>query len=161
VPRKHHLIAARPLKCHLGSTSLYPNMASSQDTVAPEKELPDVVTSGMLPTSSSPSQVSAPEEEQRYSIYTRSEKWFIVAIVAAAGLCRRVPPSSPDSPRWDPGSWQVAPNIACYSPLPANIYFPAIPVMAQAFSTSQEVINQTVTAYLVMQGACKQRFPSV
>lgn len=28
--------------------------------------------------------------------------------------------------------------------------------MAKAFSTSQEVINQTVTAYLVMQGACKQ-----
>ncbi|KAK6069339.1 hypothetical protein SCUP515_09044 [Seiridium cupressi] len=38
-------------------------------------------------------------------------------------------------------------------PLPANIYFPAIPMMSKAFSTSEEVINQTVTAYLVMQGA--------
>lgn len=41
------------------------------------------------------------------------------------------------------------------SPLPANIYFPAIPMMAKAFGTLEEVINQTVTAYLVMQGICK------
>ncbi|KAI4596927.1 hypothetical protein KJ359_004837 [Pestalotiopsis sp. 9143b] len=63
--------------------------------------------------------------EEPYSIYTRRQKWFIVGIVAVAGF---------------------------HSPLPANIYFPAIPVMAKAFGTSEEVINQTVTAYLVMQG---------
>lgn len=28
-------------------------------------------------------------------------------------------------------------------------------MMAKAFGTSEEVINQTVTAYLVMQGICK------
>jgi multidrug resistance protein len=38
------------------------------------------------------------------------------------------------------------------SPLPANIYFPAIPTLAKAFGQSIETINQTVTVYLVFQG---------
>jgi hypothetical protein len=41
------------------------------------------------------------------------------------------------------------------SPLPANIYFPAIPTLAQVFGKSTELINVTVTVYLVMQGVCK------
>lgn len=39
------------------------------------------------------------------------------------------------------------------SPLPANIYFPAIPTLARAFHQSTETINQTVTVYLVFQGS--------
>jgi multidrug resistance protein len=38
------------------------------------------------------------------------------------------------------------------SPLPANIYFPAIPTIAKAFGQSVDDINQTVTVYLVFQG---------
>lgn len=38
------------------------------------------------------------------------------------------------------------------SPLPANIYFPAIPTIANAFDKSIDDINQTVTVYLVFQG---------
>lgn len=38
------------------------------------------------------------------------------------------------------------------SPLPANIYFPAIPTLAKAFSRSLDAINQTVTIYLIFQG---------
>jgi multidrug resistance protein len=38
------------------------------------------------------------------------------------------------------------------SPLPANIYFPAIPTLARAFNQSVETINQTVTVYLIFQG---------
>jgi multidrug resistance protein len=38
------------------------------------------------------------------------------------------------------------------SPLPANIYFPAIPTLATAFHQSIESMNQTVTVYLVFQG---------
>ncbi|KAI1528196.1 Major facilitator superfamily [Pyrenophora tritici-repentis] len=60
-----------------------------------------------------------------YSIYTSKEKWLIVAMVALAGF---------------------------YSPLPANIYFPAIPTLARAFHKSLDDINQTVTVYLVFQG---------
>ncbi|KAF9567134.1 MFS general substrate transporter [Agrocybe pediades] len=38
------------------------------------------------------------------------------------------------------------------SPLTANIYFPAIPAISQAFGKSTELINLTVTMYLVLQG---------
>ncbi|KAF2797294.1 MFS general substrate transporter [Melanomma pulvis-pyrius CBS 109.77] len=68
---------------------------------------------------------SSPVNEVPYSIYSRKEKWLIVAMVALAGF---------------------------YSPLPANIYFPAIPTIAKAFNKSTDLINQTVTVYLVFQG---------
>lgn len=61
-----------------------------------------------------------------YSVYIRSGKWMLVGIVAVAGL---------------------------FSPLPANIYFPAIPTLATVFQRSVEDINLTVTIYLAMQGA--------
>ncbi|KAF4840912.1 Itaconate transport protein [Colletotrichum siamense] len=60
-----------------------------------------------------------------YSIFTRKEKWFIVGMVAVAGF---------------------------YSPLPANIYLPAIPKLSKAFGKSVELLNLTVTAFLAMQG---------
>ncbi|EXJ84722.1 hypothetical protein A1O3_05393 [Capronia epimyces CBS 606.96] len=60
-----------------------------------------------------------------YSIYGRKAKWFLVAMVALAGF---------------------------FSPLPANIYFPAMPTLATVFDVSVESINLTVTIYLVMQG---------
>ncbi|KIJ66317.1 hypothetical protein HYDPIDRAFT_86715 [Hydnomerulius pinastri MD-312] len=63
--------------------------------------------------------------EKPYSIYTDSEKWFIVAMAALAAL---------------------------FSPLTANIYFPAIPTIATAFNKSIELINLTVTVYMVLQG---------
>ena len=39
-----------------------------------------------------------------------------------------------------------------FSPLPANIYFPAIPLLAETFNKSIDTMNQTVTVYLVLQG---------
>lgn len=41
------------------------------------------------------------------------------------------------------------------SPLPANIYFPAIPVLSKDFGKSTELLNQTVTVYMAFQGICK------
>jgi MFS family permease len=38
------------------------------------------------------------------------------------------------------------------SPLTANIYLPAIPTIAAAFNKSIELINLTVTVYMVLQG---------
>ncbi|KAH9835929.1 MFS general substrate transporter [Rhodofomes roseus] len=66
-----------------------------------------------------------PSQEKPYSIYTTDEKWFIVAVAALAAL---------------------------FSPFTANIYFPAIPTMADAFNRSIEDINLTVTVYMVVQG---------
>ncbi|KAF2765115.1 MFS general substrate transporter [Teratosphaeria nubilosa] len=61
----------------------------------------------------------------RPSPYSKREQWIIVSIVALAGL---------------------------FSPLPANIFFPAIPQLAADFHRSTEDINLTVTIYLVFQG---------
>lgn len=66
-----------------------------------------------------------PSTPPPYSIYNRFEKWTLVGMVATAGL---------------------------FSPLPANIYFPAIPTLATVFDRSIEDINLTVTIYLAMQG---------
>lgn len=63
--------------------------------------------------------------EKPYSIYTRREKWFIVMAASLAAL---------------------------FSPLTANVYFPAIPTIASAFHTSIESINLSVTVYMVLQG---------
>lgn len=41
-----------------------------------------------------------------------------------------------------------------FSPLTANSYFPAIGTIADAFNTSVELINITVTVYMVIQGIC-------
>ncbi|KAF8560011.1 MFS general substrate transporter [Imleria badia] len=65
------------------------------------------------------------EAEQSYSIYSLSEKWFIVSMASLAAL---------------------------FSPLTANIYLPAIPAIAAAFNKSIELINLTVTVYMVLQG---------
>ncbi|KAG6866038.1 hypothetical protein C0991_009135, partial [Blastosporella zonata] len=65
------------------------------------------------------------EPDRPFSIFTSREKWFIVSVVAFAGL---------------------------FSPLTSNIYFPAIPTISRAFNKSTELINLTVTMYIVMQG---------
>ncbi|KAL4956604.1 major facilitator superfamily domain-containing protein [Aspergillus filifer] len=66
-----------------------------------------------------------PQPSSSYSIYTRKEKWILVTLVACAGL---------------------------FSPLPANIYFPAIPTLTSVFNRSVEDMNLTVTIYLIFQG---------
>ncbi|KAG0702021.1 hypothetical protein DFH29DRAFT_526748 [Suillus ampliporus] len=71
-------------------------------------------------------QKDEPAEKSRpYSIYTRPEKWLIVVIASLAAL---------------------------FSPLTANVYFPAIPTIAAAFHKSIESINLSVTVYMVFQG---------
>nr|ANC28058.1 major facilitator superfamily [Polyporus umbellatus] len=71
------------------------------------------------------SQSTEPAPYRPYSIYSRKEKWFIVAVSGFAAL---------------------------FSPLTANIYFPAIPTIANVFHKSTELINLTVTVYMVVQG---------
>lgn len=65
-----------------------------------------------------------------YSVFTPSQKRWIVALVAFAG-------------------W--------FSSLSSFIYFPAIPAMSVALGASAELINLTVTAYLIASGV----FPAV
>ncbi|KAI0347750.1 MFS general substrate transporter [Trametopsis cervina] len=67
----------------------------------------------------------ATASEKPYSIYNIREKWGIVIMASIAGL---------------------------FSPLTANIYFPAIPTLSDEFHKSVELINLTVTMYMVLQG---------
>ncbi|KAL5640286.1 hypothetical protein ACGC1H_007529 [Rhizoctonia solani] len=69
--------------------------------------------------------IESAKAEKPFSIYTKREKWYIVGMAALAGL---------------------------YSPLASSVYFPAIPTMAIAFGKSIELINLTVTMYMVFQG---------
>ncbi|KAJ3805690.1 MFS general substrate transporter [Lentinula aff. lateritia] len=69
--------------------------------------------------------------EEPYSIYTRNEKWFLVLLIAISGL---------------------------FSPLTANVYFPAIPAIAGAFHKSTELINLTITMYMIFQGISPMLF---
>ncbi|KAI0782355.1 MFS general substrate transporter [Irpex lacteus] len=70
-------------------------------------------------------QTTTTAPEKAYSVYSRSEKWVIVVIASVAGI---------------------------FSPLTANIYFPAIPELSRVFGKSVELINLTVTMYMVLQG---------
>ncbi|KAL0953542.1 hypothetical protein HGRIS_004764 [Hohenbuehelia grisea] len=84
--------------------------------------------------------------EEPYSIYTLREKWFLVGVIGMAGLFRQV----------DVVNITIcevgAESLHTFSPLTANIYFPALPVIASAFNKSIELINLTVTVYMVLQG---------
>ncbi|KAF8265762.1 MFS general substrate transporter, partial [Lactarius quietus] len=59
------------------------------------------------------------------SSFTLKEKWFIVGLASLAAL---------------------------FSPLTANIYLPVIPTVARDFHKSIELINLTVTMYMISQG---------
>ncbi|KAJ3481727.1 hypothetical protein NLI96_g7463 [Meripilus lineatus] len=63
--------------------------------------------------------------EPPYSAFSTREKWVIVGLASFGGL---------------------------FSPFTANIYFPAIPSMSEAFNKSIELINLTVTMYMLFQG---------
>ncbi|KAF8204569.1 major facilitator superfamily domain-containing protein [Pholiota molesta] len=68
------------------------------------------------------SNATSPSE---YSRFTKNEKWFIVCFTSFVGV---------------------------FSPLTANIYLPALPSIAIAFHKSTELINLTLTMYMVLQG---------
>ncbi|PPQ79104.1 hypothetical protein CVT25_002897 [Psilocybe cyanescens] len=57
--------------------------------------------------------------------FSKKEKWSIVIFTSFIGL---------------------------FSPLTATIYYPEIPILSQVFGKSTELINLTVTAYVVLQG---------
>ncbi|KAJ3934780.1 MAG: MFS general substrate transporter [Lentinula lateritia] len=88
-------------------------------------------------TATSPSAADAEFTERPYSVYTSKEKWFIVTLVSFAGIFRRV-----------------------FFPFTANVYFPAIPTLTSVFHKSTELINLTVTMYMVLQGLSPMFFGS-
>ncbi|ODM19950.1 hypothetical protein SI65_04936 [Aspergillus cristatus] len=67
---------------------------------------------------------SAPAEPP-FSIFDKRQKWLIVVIVSTA---------------------------ATFSGFASNIYFPALPTIANDLNVSLELVNLTVTSYLIFQG---------
>ncbi|KAB8236906.1 major facilitator superfamily domain-containing protein [Aspergillus alliaceus] len=63
--------------------------------------------------------------EARYSIFDKRQRWLIIAIVSTA---------------------------ATFSGFASNIYFPALPTIADDLNVSLELVNLTVTSYLIIQG---------
>lgn len=69
----------------------------------------------------------------QWSIFTPPQKRFIVFMVSLAGF---------------------------FSPLSANIYFPALNTLAEDFGTTESVMNLTLTSYMIFQGFVKWPPPS-
>ncbi|RDW57916.1 putative MFS multidrug transporter [Aspergillus mulundensis] len=63
--------------------------------------------------------------EPPYSIFDKRQKWLIIVIVSTA---------------------------ATFSGFASNIYFPALPTIANDLNVSLELVNLTVTTYLIFQG---------
>ena len=89
--------------------------------------------------------------DEPYSVFTHKEKWLIVILSSCAAIFRRVRCIVTNVFYFA----DACPHNSHISPFTANIYFPAIPVISAAFHKSVELINLTVTMYMVMQGLCK------
>ncbi|KAF8307810.1 MFS general substrate transporter [Clavulina sp. PMI_390] len=108
--------------------------ASCDHTLADSKD--ESRTSTPSPPDATPSDPPPPvnHEEERYSVFSPRQKWAIVFLAACAGM---------------------------FSPLAANIYFPAIPSLSKAFGRSVQEINLTVTIYMVFQGITPSLWGSI
>ena len=88
----------------------------------PQLAIPSSHTSATPP--SQPHDPQSKPKKEPYSIFTRPEKWFIVALVSYGSL---------------------------FSPLTTSIYLVAIPTLSSTFHTSIEHINLSVTVYMIAQ----------
>lgn len=68
---------------------------------------------------------TVPSNRPLYSIFTLNQKRFIVFMVAWGGF---------------------------FSPLSANIYYPALNTLSRELNVSQELLNLTLTSYMIFQG---------
>ena len=84
-------------------------------------------------------------DDRPYSVFTKSQKWVIVALVSLAAVFRYAYRHLDIC-----GAYS-----SCHSPLTASIYLPAIPTLSHVFGKSTELINLTVTLYMVFQGICE------
>ena len=68
---------------------------------------------------------NSPSSGSPHSVFSKRKKRFIVFMVACAGF---------------------------FSPLSANIYFPALNTLAKEYHTTSSVMNLTLTSYMIFQG---------
>ncbi|KAL5358259.1 major facilitator superfamily domain-containing protein [Aspergillus floccosus] len=82
-------------------------------------------TDDTAPTSNSTTPPTVATPDPPYSIFDKRQKWLIVIIVSTA---------------------------ATFSGFASNIYFPALTTIANDLNVSLELVNLTVTSYLIFQG---------
>ena len=146
------------------SLRILQKMSSKSETGADGKQsaefLDVTVEQPLSPILSSNTEIPAGDKrhhvaiDKPYSVFTRKEKWSIVILASCAAMFRRV--------RYTHVFYFAdARSLNSHiSPFTANIYFPAIPVISTDFHKSVELINLTVTMYMVMQGLCTYLLPS-
>lgn len=83
-------------------------------------------------------------EEDPYSIFDKRQKGLIVLIVSTAATCELTIPRAMLS--------LIKSYMNKVSGFASNIYFPALPTIAQDLNVSVELVNLTVTSYLIFQG---------
>ena len=135
-------------------------MSSKSEVGADGKQsagVPDVmVEQSLSPAPSSNTKIAVGDKrhhvaiDKPYSVFTRKEKWSIVILASCGAIFRRVK--------------HIVTHVFYFadvrllnshtSPFTGNIYFPAIPAISTDFHKSVELINLTVTIYMVMQGIC-------
>lgn len=89
-----------------------------------DKEEPDHEPKVIAEGSSTNAEVGH-ASDRPYTVFTRTERWLITLIMGTAMF---------------------------FSPMTANIYFPAMPTLAKETSSTIQEINLTITTYVILQG---------
>lgn len=85
--------------------------------------------------------------EEPYSIFDKRQRACVVLIVSIAATCKTL-----RVPRQEYSTLKRPANKDKVSGFSSNIYFPAIPTIADDLGVSNELVNVTVTSYLIFQG---------
>lgn len=132
-------------------------MSSKTEAGADSKQSagdPDVTVE--KPLSLAPTEIAAGDKRSHvainkpYNVFTHKEKLLITTLASCAAVFRRVKYILTHV-FYSADAHSLNSHI---SPFTANIYFPAVPVISTDFRKSIELINLTVTMYMVMQGLC-------
>ncbi len=83
------------------------------------------------------SQVDTKADEP-YSLFSKRDKWLIISLAALAGVFEVRTDFLSPSHEWWAHDWTFQNHN---SPLTANIYFPALQILADKFHTTQERMN--------------------
>lgn len=93
------------------------------------------------PVTQEPPPKSQSEVNEIYTIFDRRQKALIVTIISTAATCMLIALLH-----------EMLANLSIVSGFASNIYFPALPTIAHDLNVSIELVNLTVTSYLIFQG---------
>ncbi|KAJ5138823.1 uncharacterized protein N7515_003671 [Penicillium bovifimosum] len=95
------------------------------DTVDIRHPLAATAGSTSDPVQKSTTETTASTPQSRFSAFSKSQKWFIVAMISLASF---------------------------FSPLSGQIYYPVMPTLVRNYHLTPELINLTIAVYMIIQG---------